>query len=455
MKPNLLIVDDERHTREGLELALEENFEVFLASNPEEAFNVMESESLEVVLTDLKMGVHSGMAVIDQAISLRSQPICIMMTAYGEVDVAVEAMKRGAFDFLTKPVNLEKLDLLIRRGLESKNLKKENNELHLRLDKKFSFGGILGKSQALEQVLDKVKLVGPSKATVLLTGETGTGKELVAQSIHQNSDRSRGPFVPVHCAALPVNLLESELFGHEKGAFTGASERRIGRFESANQGTLFLDEIGEIDSATQVKLLRFLESKKIERLGSLTTIEIDTRLVCATNKNLLEMTQKGEFRDDLYYRLNVVTIELPPLRDRGDDVSLLLDHFLKQFSEENDFPSPRLNPEATSILSSYNWPGNIRELRNFCENLVVLNRGGDITPYDLDPRFFSDCIDNDSTLETKSISLSVEENEKRLLRNALLQAGGNRTKAAELMGVSRRTLHRKLVRWPEMDTETK
>ena len=415
----------------------------------------MESESLEVVLTDLKMGSQSGMTVIDQAISLCSQPICIMMTAYGEVDVAVEAMKRGAFDFLAKPVNLEKLDMLIRRGLESKNLKKENTELHNRLDKKFSFGGILGKSQALEQVLDKVKLVGPSKATVLLTGETGTGKELVAQSIHQNSDRPRGPFVPVHCAALPSNLLESELFGHEKGAFTGASEKRIGRFESANQGTLFLDEIGEIDAATQVKLLRFLESKTIERLGSLNTIEIDTRLVCATNKNLLEMTQNGEFREDLYYRLNVVTIELPPLRDRGDDVTLLLDHFLKQFSEENDFPAPRLNPEATVVLNSYKWPGNIRELRNFCENLVVLNRGGDITPYDLDPRFFSDVSDNRPVSEIKTPSLSVEENEKRLLRNALLQSGGNRTKAAELMGVSRRTLHRKLVRWPELDTESK
>ena len=306
MKSNLLIVDDEQYTREGLELALEDKFEIFLASNPEEAINVMEAESLEVILTDLKMGDQSGMTVIDHAIALKNQPICIMMTAYGEVDVAVEAMKRGAFDFLTKPVNLEKLDLLIKRGLDSKNLKKENKELHQRLDKKFSFQGILGKSQALEQVLDKVKLVGPSKATVLLTGDTGTGKELIAQSIHQNSDRLRGPFVPVHCAALPANLLESELFGHEKGAFTGASERRIGRFESAHRGTLFLDEIGEIDSSTQVKLLRFLETKSIERLGSLNTIEIDTRLVCATNKNLLEMIEKGEFREDHYYRLNVV-----------------------------------------------------------------------------------------------------------------------------------------------------
>jgi DNA-binding NtrC family response regulator len=401
------------------------------------------------------MGHQSGMAVIDRAISLSNNPICIMMTAYGEVDIAVEAMKRGAFDFLSKPVNLEKLDLLIKRGLESKKLKKENNDLHNRLDKKFNFQGILGKSPALEQVLEKVKLVGPSKATVLLTGQTGTGKELVAQSIHQNSDRSRGPFVPVHCAALPSNLLESELFGHEKGAFTGATERRIGRFESANKGTLFLDEIGEIDSATQVKLLRFLETRSIERLGSLNTLEIDTRLVCATNKNLLQMTQKGEFREDLYYRLNVVTIELPPLSERGDDISLLLDYFLSHFSKENNFPSPQLNSETIGILNSYSWPGNIRELRNFCENLVVLNRGGVISPYDLDPRFFEQNNNQVSALPNSPSSLSIEENEKRLLRNALLQAGGNRTKAAELMGVSRRTLHRKLVRWPELDTETK
>ena len=240
MKPNLLIVDDEEHTREGLELALEDRFEVFLASSAEEAFNALDAERFEVVLTDLRMSGESGMSVIDFAVKHVSNPICIMMTAYGEVDVAVEAMKRGAFDFLSKPVNLEKLELLIQRGINERKLKTENKQLHQRLDKKFSFDGILGESPALEKVLEQIKLVGPSKATVLVTGETGTGKELVAQAIHQNSDRSRGPFVPVHCAALPANLLESELFGHEKGAFTGATERRVGRFESAKGGTLFL-----------------------------------------------------------------------------------------------------------------------------------------------------------------------------------------------------------------------
>ena len=452
MKPNLLIVDDEEHTREGLELALEEKYEVFLANSAEEAFNALEAEQFEVVLTDLRMSGESGMKVIDFALRHAPDPICIMMTAYGEVDVAVEAMKRGAFDFLSKPVNLEKLELLIARGLNERKLRAENHELHHRLDKTYSFEGILGKSPALEKVLEQVKLIGPSKATVLITGETGTGKELVAQSIHQNSERSRGPFVPVHCAALPSNLLESELFGHEKGAFTGASERRIGRFESAAGGTLFLDEIGEIDQSTQVKLLRFLETKQVERLGSSKTVEVNARMVCATNRNLLKMTKNGEFREDLYYRLNVVTVELPPLRERGDDVNLLLQHFLRHFARENDFTAPTLEPDAISILRNYSWPGNVRELRNFCENLVVLKRGVSVSRYDLDPRFSLPTESGENLeIEPATTNLSVEENEKRLLRNALLQAGGNRTKAAKMMGISRRTLHRKLSRWPELD----
>ena len=453
MKPNLLIVDDEEHTREGLELALEDEFEVFCASNAKEAEMALSQEDFQVVLTDLRMPGETGMTVIDLAIRHPSNPLCVMMTAYGEVDVAVEAMKRGAFDFLPKPVNLEQLEFLIRRGLRERKLEAENKHLHQRLDKKFSFNGIMGQSAALENVLEKVRLVGPSKATVLLTGETGTGKELFAQSIHQNSNRVRSPYIAVHCAALPANLLESELFGHEKGAFTGATERRIGRFESANNGTLFLDEIGEIDPSTQVKLLRFLESKTIERLGSSKTLKLDVRLVCATNRNLLQMVQDGEFREDLFYRLNVVSIELPPLRQRGDDLTLLLKHFLSQYSEENGFESPVLSGETLNILQTYGWPGNIRELRNFCENLVVLNRGKEITPYDLDPRFSLPPSEADSSEKLCKPTLSVEENEKKLLRNALLEAQGNRTKAAKLMGISRRTLHRKLDRWPELDTK--
>lgn len=449
----ILIVDDEKNTREGLSLVLEEDYEVYMAAGAEEAFNLMEAETFDVILTDLRMAGKSGLKVIDRAVNLPNQPICIMMTAYGNVETAVEAMRRGAFDFLTKPVNIAKLEILIKRALQSREIEAENNVLHQRLDEKYCFGGIVGNSEGLSDVLDKVKLVSPSKATVLLEGETGTGKELIAQAIHQNSQRTRKTFVPVHCAALAANLLESELFGHEKGAYTGATERRIGRFEAADEGTLFLDEIGEIDAATQVKLLRFLETRTFERLGSSKSIKVDVRLVCATNRNLSEMTGKGEFREDLLYRLNVVTIKLPPLRERQEDIQILLKHYINFFAKDNDLPQIELSTDAIRVLSNYSWPGNVRELRNFCENIVVLKRGSKVTEYDLEAKF-SNKLESDSTVSpliSSSPTLSRKENERRLLRNALIKTNGNRTHAAELMGISRRTLHRKLIQWPELD----
>lgn len=452
MPATVLIVDDEKNTREGLSLALEDDYDVYKASSAEEAFNLMEAETFDVVLTDLRMAGKSGLTVIDKAIKLPNHPVCIMMTAYGNVETAVEAMRRGAFDFLTKPVSLQKLDILVKRALKSRTIEKENVVLHERLDKKYSFDGIVGNSPSLTEVLDKVRLVAPSKATVLLEGETGTGKELIAQSIHQNSERSRQAFVPVHCAALAANLLESELFGHEKGAFTGATERRIGRFEAADGGTLFLDEIGEIDASTQVKLLRFLETRSFERLGSSKAVKVDVRLVCATNRNLTEMVQRGEFREDLLYRLNVITINLPPLRERKEDLPVLLNHYINFFSAENGLEPIQLSDGALKVLSTYRWPGNIRELRNFCENTVVLKRGNELTEYDLDPKYSAKSDDTTSTEKlSSSPTLSREDNEKRLLRSALIKASGNRTRAAELMGISRRTLHRKLVQWPELD----
>jgi len=459
MKPLLLIVDDEKHTREGLELALEEEYEIFSASDADEAFTLLDSENFDVVLTDLRMAGKSGMKVIDHAIRHPHNPVCIMMTAYGSVETAVEAMKRGAYDFITKPVHLGKLEILIKRAVQSRNLKQENENLHQRLDSKFSFKGIIGDSEALQKVLDKVRLVAPSKATVLIEGETGTGKELVAQMIHQNSPRSRQPLLSVHCAALAPNLLESELFGHEKGAFTGATERRIGRFEAANQGTLFLDEIGEIDASTQVKLLRFLEEKTFERLGSNQPIKVDVRLVCATNRDLEAMVRKKTFREDLFYRLNVVKIQTPPLRDRPEDIPKLLHHYLKAYAKENNFPVPGMDDHAMRALLQYPWPGNIRELRNFAENVVVLSQGKNLGFYDLDERFTRTPETNPSPTSTENWApppaaqplLTVEENEKKLLRNALMQAKGNRTQAAKLLGMSRRTLHRKLVQWPEVD----
>ncbi len=452
MLPTVLIVDDERHTREGLQQMLEDQYDVYLAENADQAFTLMGSETFDLVLTDLRMPGKSGLKVIDKALVLKNRPPVIMMTAYGNVPSAVEAMKRGAYDFLTKPVNLEKLEILMKRALESKSLQTEVESLHERLDFKYSFEGIIGNSNELKEVIERVKLVAPSRASVLVEGETGTGKERIAQAIHQNSNRGQGPFVAVHCAALPANLLESELFGHEKGAFTGATERRIGRFELADGGTLFLDEIGEISLSTQVKLLRFLEQRTFERIGSSKSIKVDTRLVAATNRDLQQMVNEGTFREDLYFRLNVVQITMPPLRERTEDLPILLNHFLGEFAEENHIDAPKFEPGAMQCLRRYSWPGNIRELRNFAENVVVLHRGNVIRDYDLESKFRGETRSIDG--EEKVVSpLDKEENEKRLFREALADAKGNRTRAAKLLGISRRTLHRKLQQWPELDVK--
>jgi len=457
MLPSVLIVDDEKHTREGLQQALSESYEVTIAAGADEAFNLMEVQPFDVILTDLRMPGKSGLKLIDKALSLGNKPAVLMMTAYGSIDIAVEAMKRGAVDFLTKPVNLERLEVLIQRALKSKTLEVEVARLHERLDQKFGFEAIVGNSPQLQQVVNQVKLFAPSKATVLIEGESGTGKELIVQAIHQASPRSRGPFIVVHCAALSETLLESELFGHERGSFTGATERRIGRFESADGGTLFLDEISEISPATQVKLLRFLETKAIERVGGSKSIKLDVRLVAATNLNLEKQVRAGKFREDLFFRLNVVRVVLPPLRERTGDIPLLLAHYLKQFSEENGMPLLTLEPGALRTLEAYPWPGNIRELRNFCENAVVLRRGGSLSEFDLDPKFRGPFVvgEGEPRGTPRPESFSVEENEKHLLREALIKARGNRTRAAELMGISRRTLHRKLSQWPELDVTDK
>lgn len=462
MVPTVLIVDDEKHTREGLQQALAENYDVTVAANADEAFNLFDTQPFDVVLTDLRMPGKSGLKVIDKALALPQRPAVLMMTAYGNIDTAVEAMKRGAVDFLTKPVNIERLEVLIQRALKTKTLEVEVKQLHERLDEKFSIEGIIGSSPKLAAVLDKMKLVAPSRATILIEGESGTGKELIAQAIHQASPRARAPFVAVHCAALSENLLESELFGHERGSFTGATERRIGRFESADGGTIFLDEIGEISASTQVKLLRFLETKSVERVGGSKPVELDVRMVAATNRNLEQLVREGKFRDDLFFRLNVVRITMPPLRERADDIPLLLAHFIRMFSEENGVPPLTIEAGALLTLQAYPWPGNIRELRNFCENAVVLRRGGSFTEYDLEPKFRSgnasagtDSARPPSNGSPAANPLSVEENEKRLLREALIKSRGNRTKAAEMMGVSRRTLHRKIAQWPELDVTDK
>ena len=387
MVTSVLIVDDEKHTREGLQQALADSYDVSVAASADEAFNLMEVQEFEVILTDLRMPGKSGLKVIDKALALPNKPAVLMMTAYGNIETAVEAMKRGAVDFLTKPVNIERLEVLIQRALKTSTLEVEVKQLHERLDEKFSFAGIVGNSPKLQAVIDRVRLVAPSRATILIEGQSGTGKELIAQAVHQVSPRSRGPFVAVHCAALSESLLESEIFGHERGAFTGAIERRVGRFELAEGGTLFLDEIGEISASTQVKLLRFLETRTIERVGGSKSLELDVRLVAATNRNLDQMVTEGKFREYLFFRLNVVRIPLPALRERPEDIPLLLAHFIKGFAEENGLPPIVIEPGALQTLQRYAWPGNIRELRNFCENIVVLHRGGRLSEFDIEPKF--------------------------------------------------------------------
>ncbi|HXQ81755.1 MAG TPA: sigma-54 dependent transcriptional regulator [Opitutaceae bacterium] len=457
MVPSVLIVDDEKHTREGLQQALAENYDVSVAASADEAFNLMDAQAFDVILTDLRMPGKSGLRLIDRALALPGKPAVLMMTAYGNIDTAVEAMRRGAVDFLTKPVNIERLDVLIRRALKAKTLEVEVKQLHERLDEKFDLDGIVGNSPLLRDVVETAKRVAQSKATILIEGESGTGKELIAQAIHQSSPRSRGPFVAVHCAALSESLLESELFGHEKGSFTGATERRIGRFESADGGTLFLDEIGEVSPAIQVKLLRFLETKAIDRVGGSKTISLDVRLVTATNRGLEQLVREGKFREDLFFRLDVVRFVMPPLRQRREDIPALLAHFIKLFSEENGVPPLEIEPGAMKTLQAYSWPGNIRELRNFCENAVVLRKGAKLSEFDLDPRFRGapESSPPAGGPADGGATLSVEQNEKRILREALIKSRGNRTKAAGLMGISRRTLHRKLAQWPELDVTDK
>src|SRR5579859_5980713 len=384
MTPTLLIVDDEKTQRKGLRAALEERYDIYLAEDAKAAMELLEQEHFDVLLTDFRLPNEDGMKLIARAKSLSKPPICILMTAYGSEELAVEAMKRGADDYIPKGrLQIDELDLRISRALRHQKLETENVSLRQQLDSKFNVENVVGKSAAMTEVLEIVKQVAPARTTVLLQGESGTGKELIAKVIHQLSPRAQQPMVTVHCAALPPTLLESELFGHEKGAFTGAHERRIGRFELAQGGTLFLDEIGEIDASIQVKLLRFLGERTFERVGSNKTLNADVRLVAATNKNLEEMVKAGKFREDLFFRLRVVEIHLPPLRERTGDIPLLAQSFLREFAKENGKAVNDFTADALEAMMNYSWPGNVRELRTAIEHAVVLSRGERISLRDL------------------------------------------------------------------------
>src|SRR6187551_3117730 len=461
LQPTILVVDDEKHTRDGLRRLLENEYDVYVAADIAGAMDVLEREQVDVLLTDLRLGSEDGMTLIDRALKMSRPPICVMMTAYGSVDVAVEAMKRGAYDFVTKPLNLDKVELLITRAVQSRKLEQENRALREQVDERYGLENIWGDSPALHNVLDIIKQVAPSSANVLIEGESGTGKELAAHAIHNLSRRNKAKFVVVHCAALSPQLLESELFGHEKGAFTGAYERRIGRFEQANGGTLFLDEVAEIDSSTQVKLLRVMsEERAFERVGGNQTLRADVRLIAATNKNLEQLVREGKFRDDLYFRLNVVRITMPPLRERKEDIPMLVRGFLRHFCKANEKPLLDLTGDAMNALLNYNWPGNVRELRTAIEHGVVMAHGPKVSLRDLPLNVRQTTgeplpggITPARAFGEKSSALDLHETEKRLIMQALATTKGNVTAAAKKLGISRRTLHRKINEMNAAQTE--
>jgi len=448
MQPTVLIVDDEKHTRDGLRTLLGDKYDTYVAADAASALEVLERDQIDLLLTDLRLGGDDGMSLIERALKMPHPPVCIMMTAYGSVDTAVEAMKRGAYDFVTKPLNLDKVEMLVARALGSRRLEQENRALRQEVDERFGLENILGESIALREVLDTIRQVAPSSANILIEGESGTGKELAAHAIHNLSRRHKGKFVTVHCAALSPQLLESELFGHERGAFTGAHERRMGRFEQASGGTIFLDEIGEIDASTQVKLLRVMsEARAFERVGGSQTLHADVRVIAATNKNLETMVSEGKFRDDLYFRLNVVKLTMPPLRERKEDIPLLVRAFLRHFCKANERPLLDLTADAMNALLAYDWPGNVRELRTAIEHGVVMASGPKLTLRDLPAAVRQAAPAAGArvrSFDEGAGPLDLHATEKRLITQALATTKGNITAAARKLGISRRTLHRKL-----------
>jgi DNA-binding NtrC family response regulator len=440
MKKTVLIIDDEKHTRDGLRSALEDEFEVYVAGDTSGAIAVLDADPIDLVITDLKIGTEDGMDLLEKLMSLPNAPICIMMTAYGSVDTAVEAMRRGAYDFVTKPVNIDRLGMLVRRAIRERVVENENTELRREVRKIRTPDKMIGRSPSMEKIFETIRQVAPTKATVLIQGESGTGKEVAAKAIHALSNRADKPFIAVHCAALSPQLLESELFGHEKGAFTGASERRIGRFEQASGGTLFLDEIGEIDPSVQVKILRVLGERSFERVGGNQTLGTDVRLIAATNKDLSSLVEKGTFREDLFFRLHVVPLMMPPLREHRDDIPLLVSAVLKEMAKEHGKTERLFSKEASRALESYSWPGNIRELRAAVEHAVVLSSD----PVTLGLEDLPISLREHRTELPGDDNLDLSRAANSLIHKALQECAGNRTLAAKKLGISRRTLHRQL-----------
>ena len=442
MKFTILIIDDEKNIREGLGAAFEmEGYEVRLAANGKEGLDCIAKGDIDLVITDLRMDGISGEEVLRRVTTETPGIPVIVLTGHGSIDAAVDAMRNGAYDFLTKPLNLDRLSMLAKRALERRELSLQHTQLKAEVSSAHTLDNMIGKSGEMQKVFTLIKKVAPTKASVLITGESGVGKELVADAIHNLSPRSAHEMIKVHCAALSETLLESELFGHEKGAYTGAEKMQKGRFELAHESTIFLDEIGEVNASVQVKLLRVLQDHKIIRVGGEKTIDIDVRVIAATNRDMEKEVKEGRFREDLYYRLNVVHIAVPPLRERRDDIPLLLNAFLKEYAKENGKNVTGIDNRARALLYKYDWPGNIRELRNCIESAVVMCGGNEITPEDLPPTVSASTAAPSITIP---VGTTLDDAEKAIICENLAANKGNKSKTADILGIGRKTLHRKL-----------
>ena len=451
-RETILLVDDEPHVLELLSATLEdEEYRILEAKNGKEALSQFEKEKPQVVLLDIRMPDMDGLEVLHQIKESNQTSSVIMMSAHGAMKTVLEAMKRGAYDYLTKPVDLEKVKVLIRRALEAQKLVQEIASLRLKVEEKYQLENIVGKHPKMFEVYKMIGRVMDNKATVLIFGETGTGKEVVARAIHFNGLLKGESFIAVDCASLPSDLLESELFGHEKGAFTGAIAQKMGKFELASKGTLFLDEIGNLTLATQVKLLRFLQEKRIERVGGTRSIGLDVRIITATNLDLEKAVKEGSFREDLYYRLNVITIPLPPLRERRDDIPLLVEHFLQKFKSESKRKVKFVPQETMDLLMRHDWPGNVRELENVVERAIVIGKAEAILIEDLPMRIQEQKVVFEPELEISSENIPFEQRvenfEKKLIVDALEKTNWIQTKAAEFLGASRSILKYKMKKY--------
>ncbi len=449
--PRILLVDDDADIRETMLTLLSMNdYNVTVVADGKSAIEEVNREKYNIVITDLMMPNMSGIEVIKNLKEIDPDLQCIVITGYATVSTAVDAMKAGAYDYLMKPFNGSEVLLLLKRVMELQDLQAENSQLKKNLNIRYGYENLIGNSQGIQKVCTLIEKVAATDSTILILGESGTGKELVARTIHYNSPRKNKPLIPINCGAIPETLLESELFGHEKGAFTGASTTRVGRFELADGGTIFLDEIGDMSPTLQVKLLRVLQQREFERVGGIRTIKVDVRIIAATNIDLEDAVNEGKFREDLYYRLNVIPVIVPPLRERIDDIPLLMDHFLNYFNKSKKRNIKGFTPEAMEILMSYPWPGNIRELENLVERLVILRGEGTICPEDLPDKFISHTFSKEGalhiTLPETGVNLKdvVEEFENNLILQALQKAQGVKNRAAQLLSLNRTTLVEKL-----------